>query len=67
MGSGASKAPVEKPKPPEPADQAQPAAEAPTLDSRLPYPNFRELFTMKNYFKTVRRNEKECSKFMFAK
>ncbi|CAL2044300.1 unnamed protein product [Caenorhabditis brenneri] len=64
MGSGASKAPAEKAKPPEPP---QPAAETPQLDIRLPYPNFRELFTMKNYWKTVRRNEKECGKFMFAK
>ncbi|CAI2355235.1 unnamed protein product [Caenorhabditis sp. 36 PRJEB53466] len=72
MGSGASKstASAEKAKPPEPAGGGggqQPAAETPTLDTRLPYPNFRELFTMKNYWKTVRRNEKDCGKFMFAK
>ncbi|ULT86865.1 hypothetical protein L3Y34_006530 [Caenorhabditis briggsae] len=64
MGSGASKAPAEKPKPPEPA---QPAAETPQLDIRLPYPHFRELFTMKNFWKTVRRNEKDCGKVMLAK
>lgn len=65
MGSGASKPSAEKPKPPEPP--GQPAAETPQLDIRLPYPNFRELFTMKNYWKTVRRNEKDCGKYMVAK
>ncbi|VDM80294.1 unnamed protein product [Strongylus vulgaris] len=44
-----------------------PAAEAPTVDSRLPYPNFRELFTLKNYWKTIRRNDKDCGKMMLAK
>uniref|UniRef100_A0A915PMJ8 Globin family profile domain-containing protein n=1 Tax=Setaria digitata TaxID=48799 RepID=A0A915PMJ8_9BILA len=37
------------------------------VDSRLPYPNFRELFTLKNYWKTVRRNERDCAKIMLAK
>ncbi len=30
-------------------------------DSRLPYPNFRDLFTLKNYWKTIRRNDKQCA------
>ncbi|CAB3398910.1 unnamed protein product [Caenorhabditis bovis] len=63
MGSGASKAS----KAAVVVEPEQPAAEAPQLDARLPYPNFRELFTLKNYWKTVRRNEKECGKTMFAK
>lgn len=37
------------------------------VDPRLPYANFRELFTLKNYWKTVRRNERDCAKMMFAK
>ncbi|KAL3984596.1 Globin family protein [Acanthocheilonema viteae] len=37
------------------------------VDPRLPYPNFRELFTLKNYWKTVRRNERDCAKMIFAK
>lgn len=41
--------------------------EQPKVDPRLPYPNFRELFTLKNYWKTVRRNEHDCAKMMFAK
>ncbi|CAD6186702.1 unnamed protein product [Caenorhabditis auriculariae] len=60
MGSGASKD-VKKPPPP-PEEEAPPQ-----LDARLPYPNFRELFTLKNYWKTVRRNDKDCGKFMLAK
>lgn len=35
-------------------------------DPRLPYANFRELFTLKNYWKTIRRNDKDCAKTMFA-
>ncbi|MFH4974343.1 hypothetical protein AB6A40_001052 [Gnathostoma spinigerum] len=41
--------------------------EAQKCDPRLPFPNFRELFTLKNYWKTVRRNDKECGKVMMAK
>uniref|UniRef100_A0A1I7XHX6 GLOBIN domain-containing protein n=1 Tax=Heterorhabditis bacteriophora TaxID=37862 RepID=A0A1I7XHX6_HETBA len=55
------------PLPPPKGDIETPAAEAPTVDSRLPYPNFRELFTLKNYWKTVRRNDKDCGKMLLAK
>ncbi|PIO77781.1 globin [Teladorsagia circumcincta] len=67
MGSsaGAKQAP---PPPDAPKGDADtPAAEAPTVDSRLPYPNFRELFTLKNYWKTIRRTEKESGKILLAK
>uniref|UniRef100_A8NIL8 Uncharacterized protein n=1 Tax=Brugia malayi TaxID=6279 RepID=A8NIL8_BRUMA len=37
------------------------------VDPRLPYPNFRELFTLKNYWKTVRRNDRDCAKMIIAK
>ncbi|VDO93679.1 unnamed protein product [Heligmosomoides polygyrus] len=67
MGSSAGA--KQAPPPPEAAkgDADTPAAEAPTVDSRLPYPNFRELFTLKNYWKTIRRTDKECGKTMLAK
>ena len=65
MGSGASKPGTELEKTnggpvnddPQPMDIA--------VDSRLPCSNFRELFTLKNYWKTIRRNEKVCSKSMY--
>lgn len=61
MGSGPSKgAPVRQA--PDEADEAPPK-----VDTRLPFPQFRELFTLKNYWKTVRRNDKECGNAMFAK
>ncbi|VDM96327.1 unnamed protein product [Thelazia callipaeda] len=37
------------------------------MDLRLPYQQFREIFTLKNYWKTIRRNERDCAKTMFAK
>lgn len=37
------------------------------VDPLLPYPNFRELFTLKNYWKTIRRNERDCAKIIFAR
>uniref|UniRef100_A0A183CAL7 GLOBIN domain-containing protein n=1 Tax=Globodera pallida TaxID=36090 RepID=A0A183CAL7_GLOPA len=37
------------------------------MDSRLPYTDFRELFTLKNYWKTVRRNDVACGKTMLHK
>uniref|UniRef100_A0A0K0DH64 ABC transporter ATP-binding protein n=1 Tax=Angiostrongylus cantonensis TaxID=6313 RepID=A0A0K0DH64_ANGCA len=67
MGSGAGAKQTPLPEPAVKGDSASPAAEAPTVDSRLPYPNFRELFTLKNYWKTVRRSEKECGKVLLAK
>ncbi|VDK41887.1 unnamed protein product [Gongylonema pulchrum] len=42
------------------------AADQQKVDARLPYANFRELFTLKNYWKTVRRNERDCAKTMLA-
>ncbi|VDL70556.1 unnamed protein product [Nippostrongylus brasiliensis] len=66
MGSSAGAKPAPPPEPPK-GEADTPAAEAPTVDSRLPYPNFRELFTLKNYWKTIRRNEKDCGKMLLAK
>lgn len=63
MGSGASSAKAPK----APAGNEPPVAETPTVDSRLPYPNFRELYTLKNYWKTVKRNDSECAKQMVAR
>ena len=37
------------------------------FDTRLPYSNFRDLFTLKNYWKVVRRNERGCGKSLLAK
>uniref|UniRef100_A0AC35UGX5 GLOBIN domain-containing protein n=1 Tax=Rhabditophanes sp. KR3021 TaxID=114890 RepID=A0AC35UGX5_9BILA len=37
-----------------------------TVDSRLPF-SFRELYTLKNYYKAVRRTDKECGKAMLKK
>uniref|UniRef100_A0A1I8B2H1 GLOBIN domain-containing protein n=1 Tax=Meloidogyne hapla TaxID=6305 RepID=A0A1I8B2H1_MELHA len=37
------------------------------VDSRLPFNEFRELFTLKNYWKTVRRNDSQCAKNMLHK
>ena len=39
----------------------------PTPDSRLPFANYRELYTMKNFWKAVKRKEGPCSKQMFYK
>lgn len=39
---------------------------APKLDSRLPFENYREAYTLKNYWKTVKRSDVECGKYMFA-
>lgn len=40
------------------------AATKVTVDSRLPFVEFRELFTLKNYWKTIRRNDQQCAKIM---
>lgn len=37
------------------------------VDSRLPFNEFRELFTLKNYWKTIRRNDSLCAKNMLYK
>uniref|UniRef100_A0A0K0FYQ4 Globin (inferred by orthology to a C. elegans protein) n=1 Tax=Strongyloides venezuelensis TaxID=75913 RepID=A0A0K0FYQ4_STRVS len=37
------------------------------VDIRLPFSQFRELYTLKNYWKVIRRTEKESGKSMFAK
>jgi hypothetical protein len=70
MGCGGSKAAdsVAEPKnqPNGTAAAANEAGNAPTLDSRLPFANYREAFTFKNYWKTIRRNEAECGKNLLA-
>ncbi|CAJ0960868.1 unnamed protein product, partial [Mesorhabditis belari] len=65
MGSGSS-APKAAPPPPA-TEEKSPEAEQPQTDPRLPYSNFREVFTLKNFWKTIRRNEKDCGKAMFAR
>uniref|UniRef100_A0A915DZB6 Globin family profile domain-containing protein n=1 Tax=Ditylenchus dipsaci TaxID=166011 RepID=A0A915DZB6_9BILA len=76
MGSGASKTGGSPPQSNGKPATAAPNGAAPNgadaeanvvVDKRLPFSQFRELFTMKNYWKTVRRNDKQCSKTMFFK
>ncbi|VDO56664.1 unnamed protein product [Haemonchus placei] len=67
MGSSAGAKQTPPPPDAQKGDSDTPAAEAPTVDSRLPYPNFRELFTLKNYWKTIRRNEKDSGKLLLAR
>ncbi|GMR34689.1 hypothetical protein PMAYCL1PPCAC_04884, partial [Pristionchus mayeri] len=47
------------------SDQAADAP--PETDPRLPFANFRELFTLKNFWKTIKRNDVACGKTMLAK
>jgi len=37
------------------------------LDARLPFANYREFFTLKNYWKAAGRREKECAKGLLYK
>ncbi|KAI6186694.1 Globin [Aphelenchoides besseyi] len=37
-----------------------------TLDKRVGMDSFRDFFTCKNFWKTVRRNQQQCGKTMFA-
>ncbi|GMT11015.1 hypothetical protein PFISCL1PPCAC_28747, partial [Pristionchus fissidentatus] len=70
MGSGSSSSGRPSPAPAAAAAAKggdQPEAAAPECDSRLPFSNFRELFTLKNYWKTVKRNDTQCGKTMLAK
>ncbi|KAF8381935.1 glb-25, partial [Pristionchus pacificus] len=68
MGSGSSSSGRPSPSPVIPLKGSeQPEAAAPECDSRLPFSNFRELFTLKNYWKTVKRNDVQCGKTMLAK
>lgn len=39
----------------------------PTPDSRLPFTAYRDLFTLKNFWKTVQRNKETSSKEMLFK
>jgi len=43
------------------------SANPPIPDKRLPFDSFRELFTLKNYWKTIKRNQDSCSKTFFMK
>ncbi|GMS80103.1 hypothetical protein PENTCL1PPCAC_2278, partial [Pristionchus entomophagus] len=69
MGSGSSSSGRPSPSPAATAAKGgdQPEAAAPECDSRLPFSNFRELFTLKNYWKTVKRNDQQCGKTMMSK
>lgn len=60
-GSGSKSAP--KPV----IEQNKTESKPPEVDKRLPFQDFRDLFTLKNYWKTVQRNEKICKKTIFAK
>lgn len=68
MGCGGSKADTAS----EPNNQETAATHgneanaSPTLDARLPFSNYREFFTLKNYFKSIRRAEADCAKNMLA-
>lgn len=68
MGSGSSVATTAKEAP---SVSRSKVAEEPKstheFDSRLPYSNFRDLFTLKNYWKVVRRSERESGKALVAK
>jgi hypothetical protein len=64
MGCGGSKTETA----PEPKNENN-AAETnavPKLDSRLPFTNYRDFYSFKNYWKTIKRNDVECGKNMFA-
>lgn len=37
------------------------------LDSRLPFGHYRELFTLRNYWKTVQRNKDACAKALLLR
>lgn len=39
----------------------------PEVDKRLPFVEFRDLYTLKNYWKTVQRNHKYCSNKLLFK
>lgn len=67
MGSGASKSGGPPTVAQSPTADAGPPQEKIKMDSRLPYTDFRELFTLKNYWKTVRRNDVICGKTMLHK
>lgn len=44
---------------------AEPEEQTPQYDSRLPFSNFRELYTMKNFWKAVKRGEKIGNLMLF--
>ena len=61
MGSGGSKN-VQKP-----PSNTDGTSKPPDVDKRLPYTEFRDLYTLKNYWKTVQRNAKDCRVALFSK
>ena len=69
MGSGSSVAAPQREV--SHVSRGKPAEETKTatheFDSCLPYTNFRDLFTLKNYWKVVRRNERESGKALVSK
>ncbi|CAD5223903.1 unnamed protein product [Bursaphelenchus okinawaensis] len=69
MGSGASKnkgRTVRQLDPP-PNEAAAKENAPPSLDTRIGFASFRDFFTLKNYWKTVRRGEAECGKNLLAR
>ncbi|VDP07371.1 unnamed protein product [Soboliphyme baturini] len=36
----------------------------PAIDKRLPFTNYREWYSLKNYWKTVQRNKEKCAKLL---
>lgn len=63
MGGGNSKPAAAATPKPDPEDTPKP----PDVDKRLPFQQFRDLYTLKNYWKTIQRNEKLCKKIIFSK
>uniref|UniRef100_A0AC35FQK5 Globin n=1 Tax=Panagrolaimus sp. PS1159 TaxID=55785 RepID=A0AC35FQK5_9BILA len=63
MGGGGSKSVATTPTPKPEPEEAKP----PELDKRLPFQQFRDLYTLKNYWKTIQRNEKQSQKLIFSK
>ena len=63
MGAGASNEASAHPPPSQAPDQDTQKA----TDSRLPYQQYRDLFTLRNYWKTVQRNQDQCASAMMFK
>jgi hypothetical protein len=64
MGCGGSK-PEAAAAPTEVKAQNEAAEAIPKLDPQIPF-TYREFFTLKNYWKSIRRNEADCGKAMLA-
>ncbi|KAE9548473.1 hypothetical protein FO519_008316 [Halicephalobus sp. NKZ332] len=61
MGTGGSKN-IQKP-----INDFDGTSKPPEVDKRLPFGEFRDLYNLKNYWKTVQRNSKTCKLGLFSK